>query len=130
MEEFAIQGQINLTQEELLYLFKIGNSEKPSGIIDNKSNEVLVRNKASLEQLQSWGTSIENTSRLWDPLKLSKLQADIELVKNGENFERVYYLILPKVGLVHLTDKFTRITYKKRLCRLFEQLDVKVVRRE
>ncbi len=128
MKDYAIEGKFNLNLDLLTYLYKIGLSDLPCGIIDNESNRVEFRNKASISQLKAWSVSIENTQRLWHPDQLRRLQQNIRILKNGENFERTYNLIIPRFGQIHLTDKFTRIETDGKIKRVFEQLSCQIIR--
>jgi len=126
--ELVLAGIVNLTEKELLYLNRIGTSEKPAGIIRNSSNEVLIRNRASLAQLKGWGgVKIFNTASLWQKSVLSELVNDIYRIEEGEGFRREYQLSVPKVGLVFLRVKFTRITFRGNVSRVFEQIDCRIV---
>ncbi|MEQ9549931.1 MAG: hypothetical protein RIM23_09970 [Coleofasciculus sp. G3-WIS-01] len=124
----CIIGDVTLTDQELLYLFRIGNLNKPAGIIDNSSNEVLVRNRASVLQLNEWKTRISHTTSLWQKGVLNDLRADIFKVKDGEGFNREYQLSVPNVGLIFLQEHFTRITFKGSVCRVFEQIDCRIAK--
>lgn len=119
---------LELTNQELIYLFKIGTCKKPSGIIDNSINEVLIRNQASINQLREWGVSIPNTKKLWDIRVLAQIQEKILSLQDGESFEQVHQMIVPRLGVLLITSKFTRLTYKNRICRVFEQLECEVIR--
>lgn len=127
METKAVDGIVSLTDSELFYLNRIGSSERPAGIIHNNSNKVIVRNRASLNQLKGWGVDIPETTTIWQKKVLNILRADIARAKDRESFNREYQLAVPVVGLILLRTRFTRLIFNGNIARMFEQIDCRII---
>lgn len=118
----------------------LANSDKPAGIIDNKTDCVIWRNEISRRLQQKWYRQfpkfeiVTNTANLQKPLKLKRLKreirqlAPIEQLPSFNCLEQEYELFFRGIGVITVRDKFYRLLFNCRNYRIFENLSASIPR--
>jgi len=118
----------------------LANLEKPTGIIDNKTDCVVWRNEVSRRLHQRWYRqfpkfeSVTNTANLQKPSKLKELKrgirqlTPIEQLPSFDYLEQEYELFFRGIGVITVKDKFYRLLFNCRNYRIFENLSTSIPR--
>lgn len=131
----------NLSLTQILIVFEyLQDTKNPSGIIDNKTDQVIWRNNASQFLMTKWYRQfpkfeiVTNTSNLQNSLNLKKLKKEImrltpiKQLPSSRNFEKEYELLLPGIGRITVQDKFYRFLFNYRNYRIFENISASIPR--